>query len=94
MLIQCTSRFLPAPAAHGQFHLLNHHLTYFTAHSACPGEFQKNYYLDEQLFEAVKSSDIKQAETLISQGADPNATDKNKATVLMWAVYKSNFEIL
>ena len=46
--------------------------------------------LNEQIINAAKNDDLSQISTLIKKGTDINAFDKNKASVFMWAVYKSN----
>lgn len=50
--------------------------------------------LDSLLWEAIGNSEIDEAKTLLNKGADVNSIDKNKVTALMWAVYKSDIEMV
>jgi len=48
---------------------------------------------DSLLFEAVKKNDIEAVKNFIAGGANVNATDKNSATILMWATYKGDITL-
>jgi len=50
--------------------------------------------LDDQLFNAVKENDAVRTSYLIRQGADVNSRDINQATVLMWAMYKADLQLI
>ena len=50
--------------------------------------------LDSMLFEAVKSNNIEKVKAFVEQGANVNAVDKDGGTVLMWAAYKSDLDMV
>jgi len=50
--------------------------------------------LDSLLFEAVKQNDLKTVSSLIAMGANGNDIDTNNATVLMWAVYQGDLDLI
>ena len=47
-----------------------------------------------QLLEAVKTNNFSKVKKLVEKGANVDTKDKNQATILMWAVYKSDFNIV
>jgi len=49
---------------------------------------------DSLLLQAVKNSDLQLAQKYLKQGANVNYADDYDATVLMWAAYKSNIEMV
>jgi tetratricopeptide (TPR) repeat protein len=53
-----------------------------------------NQTLDNLLLNAVKDNDFKKVKELVARGANVNAVDENKASVLMWAVYKADLEVI
>lgn len=54
--------------------------------------YSQNLYYEECPFNFL--NDLNSTVRAIETGADPNQTDKNGATLLMWAAYKGNFESL
>ena len=46
------------------------------------------------LLKAVQSNDFIRVKSLVERGADVNTTDPNKASLLMWAAWNSNFEMV
>jgi ankyrin repeat protein/CHAT domain-containing protein len=43
---------------------------------------------------AVKRNELNEVKKLVEQGADVNFQDENQATVLMWAVYKADIQVV
>ena len=50
--------------------------------------------ISQELIVAAKSNNLKKIKQLIKKGADVNSEDENGATVLMWAVYKSDLSLV
>ncbi|MCX6165844.1 MAG: ankyrin repeat domain-containing protein, partial [Ignavibacteriae bacterium] len=50
--------------------------------------------LDKQLFEAVKSNNFDDVKILVEKGANVDALDKDSGTVLMWATYKGDLDLV
>ena len=46
--------------------------------------------LNEKLLEAVENNSLKAIKSLIKEGADVNATNRNDDTALMYAAYKGD----
>ncbi len=46
--------------------------------------------LDAKLMEAVKNKEFKKVKKFLKKGANPNCTDENGATPVMWSLYKND----
>jgi len=46
------------------------------------------------LLQAIQNNDLARVKALVTDGADVNIRDENKATALMWAAYKADLEMV
>ncbi len=50
--------------------------------------------IDTLLLKAIKENDFQKVRSLVNEGVDVNARDKNEASPLMWAAYKADQQMV